>query len=149
MAESHVVMALIDKYAELSGKLRASEQEAVTLRAALAHLDAAIHLFKGDFDVRSIAPRRKYYPNPHFERGGYARISMDILRETTEPLTAREIAKLALERQGVHDPDSGTLERLRPLISGCMAERAKQGRVTVHGESHPKRFSCKLVQQVK
>ncbi len=147
MAESHVVTALIDKYAEISGKLLANESEGITLRAALAHLDAAIHLFKGDYDVRTIAPRRKYTPSPHFERGGYSRVAMDVLREATEPLTAREIARLALERQGIHNPDNSILEKLRPLINGCMNDKQKQGRVTVHSDEYPKRFSavCKTV----
>jgi hypothetical protein len=101
MAEPHVITALVGKYRQLSGKLLVCERDAAAIRADLAHLDAAIRLFKADYDTGSIPPKRPYRPNRLFRKGTLSRNSMEILRPATEPLTAREIVLATLREQGV------------------------------------------------
>ncbi len=119
MAEPHVITALVAKHAELSGRLSAIGKEAENIKAALVHVAAAIHLFSPAYQIGSIIPRKTHKRrNENFSKGGYIRHAMDVLRDAKEPLSVREIARLALERQGVHNPDNKTLEDIRRGLNG-------------------------------
>ncbi|MEN6586130.1 MAG: hypothetical protein ABFE02_08840 [Sulfuricella sp.] len=54
MAETHVVSALVDKYAELSGLILDYQKKIDQMCIAVGHLDASIKLFAPDYDLRSI-----------------------------------------------------------------------------------------------
>lgn len=140
MAEPHVLTALVTKYRELSGKLRACEMDAEKLRLDLSHIDAAIRIFRHDYDTASILPRRPYRRNPHFKKGIFVRTAMEILQEATCPITTRELAKRSLERQDLTMPDKQTIETLQRALNGCLMHRAKDGSV-VMDNSYPKRWA--------
>jgi len=140
MAELHVVTALVEKYRELSGKLKACEKEADKLKVQLSHVDAAIRIFREEFDTGAILPKRLYRRNPHFKKGVFIRSAMDVLREAPEPLSARELARLTLQRQGISEPDNDAIEALRRALNGCLMKRAKDGSVAMHEDTYPKRW---------
>ena len=55
MDGSHAIAALVRKRAELAGEIEAGETRLRTLRASLAHVDATIRLFDGDYPIADIA----------------------------------------------------------------------------------------------
>ena len=57
MAESHVVSALVDKRAELTGQIVRIEQQLGQIRADLVHIDATIRLFAPKLEPETIQPK--------------------------------------------------------------------------------------------
>ena len=55
---------------------------------------------------------KRRQPNPWFKRGTVYRPAVDVLRTTTEPLTAREIAGRVLTAANVANPDKDALADL-------------------------------------
>ncbi len=139
MADPHVLTALIAKYGRLSGQLVACEQEARNIEADLAKLDAVIKLFRADFDVGSIPLKRQYKQNRTFTRGAMVRTALDILRESDKPLSSRELALLALHRQGISNADNALVQLVRNSLTNCLAKKEKVG--SVAGGGYPKRWS--------
>jgi hypothetical protein len=147
MAEPHVLTALVEKYRELSGKLHACEQEVETLRLDLSHIDAAIRVFRHDYDTTSIVPKRHYHRNPHFKKGAFIQAAMDVLQAATCPLTTRELAKQTLERQGISQSNKRFVETLQRTLNDCLMRRATKGTV-VADNSRPRRWKITPVDGV-
>src|SRR5882757_10114656 len=75
MAEPHVIGALRNKRAELSGTLRQLEQQLAGHRANLAHLDATMRLFDPNIRPKDIRPRQQRKHNAWFRQGECLRLS--------------------------------------------------------------------------
>jgi len=104
MAEPHVVTALVDKRAELSGELGKLDERRTAIKAHIANLDAVLRLFRYAGDPAKIKPRRKR--NWIFRRGELQRIVIDIERAATKPLDKHEIAAEIMSRKGwLPDPN--------------------------------------------
>ena len=58
MAESHVVSALVNKRAEVTGIIARTELQLAQLRADLVHLDAAIRSFVPEIEPKAIPAKR-------------------------------------------------------------------------------------------
>jgi len=87
LAESHVLSALKQKRATVSGQIIAAERLIGELRATLVHLDGAMRLFAGDeINPEAIPPK---LPRPiaalptAMPRGDMARMVLDALRQAT------------------------------------------------------------------
>ena len=139
MAEAHVITALVEKYREISGKLVQSEKETKDLKQQLKTISATIRLYRADFKTAGILPKRIYTPNAYFKRGTFHRIVMDVLREANEPLSARELAIRALQRQGI-TPDKETADQFRRPLNAAFVKYAKVGRLLMLTDTFPKRW---------
>lgn len=92
VAETHVISALKEKRAELSGELIAAEKRMVRLRADIDSLDGAIRVFDPTSEpckIRPILRRKKLTSIP---RGQCSRAILNLLRRADGSMTAREIA---------------------------------------------------------
>src|SRR5712671_2699807 len=92
MTDPHVISALREKRAELSGELIAAEKRIVELRDDIDSLDRTIRVFDPTSEPHTIRPilrRKKPTPIP---RGQCSRAILDMLRLAEVPMTAREIA---------------------------------------------------------
>jgi len=98
MAETHVVSALVQKRAELSGELQKLDERRTAIKAHIASLDAVLRLFHYTGDPALIKPRRKR--NWIFRRGELQRMVLDIEREATKPLHKEDIAFEIITRKG-------------------------------------------------
>ncbi len=139
MAEPHVINALVEKYRELSGKLVEVEKQQKEIRQQLKVIDHTIRLYRSDFEVTGIRPKRPYKQNPYFPRGQFYRVVMDILRDAKESMTARELAIEALRRQGI-EPDSDLADQFRRTLNGRLVKYAKAGKIQVNENVFPKRW---------
>jgi hypothetical protein len=116
MAEPHVVAALKDKRAELSGSIADLEKRIGQHRADLLHVDAVLRLFAPEFEPTTILPRAVRRPNSWFKPGELARLVLEVLRTAPAALTVREITGQIMERR--------TAELLRKLVSNALNRQA-------------------------
>ena len=124
MAEPHVVAALKDKRAELSGSIADLEKRIGQRRADLLHVDAVLRLFAPEFEPATILPRTVRRPNSWFKPGELARLVLDVLRTAPAPLSIREITAQVMERRGLDPQDGRTAELLRKLVRNAVNRQA-------------------------
>jgi hypothetical protein len=124
MAESHVVAALKDKRAELSGGIADLEKRIGQHRADLLHVDAVLRLFAPEFEPATIPSKAVRQPSGLFRPGELARMVLDVLRTAPAPLTVREITAQVMESRGLDPQDGRTAELLRKLVRNAVNRQA-------------------------
>ena len=124
MAEPHVVAALKDKRAELSGSIADLEKRIGQHRADLLHVDAVLRLFAPEFEPATILPRAVRRPNSWFKPGELARLVLDVLRTAPAPLSIREITAQVMERRGLDPQDGRMAKLLRKLVRNAVNRQA-------------------------
>jgi hypothetical protein len=122
MAEAHVVAALKDKRAKLSGGIADLEKRIGQQRADLLHVDAVLRLFAPEFEPATIPSKAVRQPSGWFRPGELARMVLDVLR--TAPLSVREITAQVMERRGLDPQDGRTAELLRKLVRNAVNRQA-------------------------
>src|SRR3954468_6277395 len=124
MAEPHVVAALKDKRAELSGSIADLEKRIGQHRADLLHVDAVLRLFAPEFEPSTILPRAVRRPNSWFKPGELARLVLEVLRTAPAAMSVREITAQVMERRGLDPQDGRTAELLRKLVRNAVNRQA-------------------------
>ncbi|MGF7213813.1 hypothetical protein GGE65_008465 [Skermanella aerolata] len=124
MAEPHVVAALKDKRAELSGSIANLEKRIGQHRADLLHVDAVLRLFAPEFEPATIPPRAVRRPNSWFKPGELARLLLEVLRTAPAALSVREITVQVMARRVLDPEDARTVELLRKLVSNALNRQA-------------------------
>jgi hypothetical protein len=125
MAELHVIGALLNKRAELTGILRQLEQQLVQQRADLAHLDATMRLFDPEIRPNDIRPKQPRARNVWFRPGECLRLIYDALREATQPVTTRELTERIMGVKAMVAADDHRRELVQKTLLGSL-NRAKQ-----------------------
>jgi hypothetical protein len=124
MAEAHVVAALKDKRAKLSGGIADLEKRIGQHRADLLHVDAVLRLFAPEFEPATIPSKAVRQPSGLFRPGELARMVLDVLRTAPAPLSIREITAQVMERRGLDPQDGRTAELLRKLVRNAVNRQA-------------------------
>ena len=106
MAESHVLSALKDKRAELSGYIQDLESRARKMKMRLVHLDATIAMYAADFDPKTVRPRVPRPLKGPFERGELARLCLEELRQAKTPPTVEAMASRLIASKGFPATDA-------------------------------------------
>ncbi|MDP1774696.1 MAG: hypothetical protein Q8L15_20710 [Methylobacter sp.] len=101
MAESHIISGLVSKRSELAGLVQHYQVEISRITGDLNHIDATIKLFAPEFDLRTLRAKEHRERNQYFKHGECPRITLDILRESGDALTSRQIAADMLRRKGL------------------------------------------------
>jgi len=122
MAESHVIAALKDKRAELSGGIADLEKRIGQHRADLLHVDAVLRLFAPEFEPAAIPPKAVRQPSGWFRPGELARMVLDVLAPA--PLSIREITGQVMKRRGLDPQDGRMAELLRRLVRNAVNRQA-------------------------
>jgi hypothetical protein len=138
MADNQLVCGLKAKYAELLGQLEQCERRAEALRSEMAHVEATLRMFQGDWTPDTATGKRPYRPSRWSRRHQGTRLALTILREADKPLTTNEIALELLQRSGM-PVDRDGIERTTALLRSALTKRIGQG-VVCH-EGYPKRWS--------
>lgn len=121
MAETHVISALTAKRAELDGELRQAEKRIIQLRADLESLDNTIRVFDPDAVPQKIRPVVKRKPPVHFRHGEFSRVILGILRQSSNPMTAREIAAKIASDYRIDVDSRHAMDRLIAKVRGVLA----------------------------
>ncbi len=107
MGEPHVVRALREKRAEISGAILELEKRMSQHRADLVHLDATLRLFAPELEPESIAPKKPLAARSHdFATGELTRRCLEALRMAEGcVVAAEEIAGAAMRDKGLDPQD--------------------------------------------
>jgi hypothetical protein len=124
MVEPHVVAALKDERAELSGNIADLEKRIGQHRADLLHVDGVLRLFAPEFEPATILPKAVHRPNSWFKPGELARLVLEVLRTAPAALSVREITVQVIKRRGLDPQDARTAELLRKLVSNALNRQA-------------------------
>jgi hypothetical protein len=131
---------LVQLHAELAGKIIDNEKQAHKLREDMKHVEAVIKLMEPDYNINTIAVRRKE-SNRFFKRGTIFRSAVDIMRRAERPLTCREIVEALLAAKGIEKP---TLKDYRTLVGGVQSSlRNHDGKTIVSDGLMPARWTIK------
>jgi hypothetical protein len=130
MGEPHVVSALRDKRAELSGLILDLEKRIGQTRADLVYVDAVLRLF-GETEPAVIAPKKPAPArSPYFADGELSRRCLDGLRRAEEdPIAAHDIAVQAMRDKGLDTNDIKTRSDFIRRILWALGRLKDQGHV--------------------
>ena len=123
MTDPHVISALREKRAELSGELIAAEKRIVQLRADISSLDGAIRVFDPTAEPDKIRPILRRKKPMLIPRGQCSRAVLDMLRHADSPMTAREIAAQLAARYQI---DSSNMDAIKALVAKVRNSLARQ-----------------------
>jgi hypothetical protein len=125
---------------KLALELKASEKNSARVRVALSHVEAVITMLEPGSPMAALANARRRNKVLTFRRGEPTKLTFQILREASEPLTVREIAERMFRIGGRADPDERSLFHLRHAVRNVL--RAHKGKtVTVSEGVWPERWA--------
>lgn len=105
----HVLSGLVQRRAEMAGRITGLQTELHQLQADLACLDAVIRQFDPEYEIAAIRPKYRKAPTPG-EFGAMGRTVLDILRRVARPVSTPEIAKQMIAERGL-DPTDRAMRR--------------------------------------
>jgi hypothetical protein len=127
MAESHVVSALVDKRAEIAGRIRQMEQQLGQFRADLMHVDAAIRLFAPELEPRTIRAKAIHRSDGWFGLGEIRRLVLDVLRGAIRPLRTPELVAAVMAAKGFDPADRASFIKVQWKVGATLRRLAKRG----------------------
>jgi hypothetical protein len=89
-----------------------------------------------------VKPSKPFVHKSPVEIGQIAKLTLDILRESPKPLTAREIARKVLEMKDMADPSRADLDRTANSVNASL--RQKLGVVVTHDGGYPQRWKISV-----
>jgi hypothetical protein len=123
MADPHVISALREKRAELSGELIAAEKRILQLREDIASIDRTIRVFDPTAEPHTIRPVLRRKRPTLIPRGQCSRAVLDLLRHADVPMTAREIAAQLAARYQIDAGDRGAMKTLVAKVRNTLARQ--------------------------
>jgi hypothetical protein len=122
-----VVSGLIKRRAELAGDIEKAHESIRRMIADLENLDATILQFEPGFKIETIKPKSFRPPKDWANRGEMTRIVLSILRQATEPLTARDIAFQLLTERALNRDDQRLLRVMRSRVACALRLQREKG----------------------
>ena len=138
MKHKLAIYALVRLHADIAGKIKAARQETKKLKTDLRHVQAVIHLFEPDFNLKSIIPRRRQLRNGYFKRRECLLLALDVLRNSERPMSARQIALTIIERRHI-EPCERVIRTTTNTI--FMALKHRKGKSVMAHDGMPVRWS--------
>ena len=130
MADPHIISALREKRAIVSGLIEKLERKLEQHRADLTHIDGVLRLFQPDRDPDEIKPRRTYAKRTrYFARNELARLCMDTLRDTRKLITTDEITAQVIAAKGFETADATLRVAIRDQLLTVLRAARKRGTV--------------------
>jgi hypothetical protein len=123
------------KRAEISGHIHDLEKRIARQRANLANLDATIKLFSPGTNPDAIPPKRVYRRTRYFAHNELSRLTQDVLRTASGPLTSAEIAAVVMQAKGMPSGDEAFREIVASRALTVLRRHAKRGAVVKSGAS--------------
>lgn len=121
------------------GALERAER-AIEIREHLVHIAYVIRLYIPDWDSATAEPIRPHSKQSVAPPGGWGEATLDVLRETEEPLAISEIIAAICERYEIDYSSVKLREQYRPVINGVLKRLSG---VVVADESEPRRWALR------
>lgn len=119
----NTIAGLVEKRKELSALRSKYQAEIKKLTVDIDHIEASIRLFEQE------TPNLPFYMTAHrAEKGTVKRFVLSALRQSSEPLTSRQITSLWLADRGL-DANHETYLVIRKRIGACIKTCVNQGLV--------------------
>src|ERR1700678_3266547 len=100
MGESFILPALQRKRAYLQGEIEAKECQLGCLRDDLETIDRMLRLIDSGTNPSTIKGIRPHRYMEAFNQGDQTRLIFEVLRDSVEPMSAREMAQAIAHRKG-------------------------------------------------
>ena len=133
MAEPHVIAALVKRRSDLTGEIEHSQRHTRKLLEDLEHLDATIRQFDPDYKLEEIRPKGFRPPSDWASRGEMSRVVLGMLRQTSEPMTTRDVALAIMKRRGLNTADDKLVRKMTKRAG--VALRAQRNNGLVHSQN--------------
>jgi hypothetical protein len=124
---SFVIAGLVKRRAELAGDIEKAHEALRAMVLDLENLDATILQFDPDFKVETIKPKAFRPPKDWSNRGQMTRICLSILRQATEPLTARDVALQLLTERALNREDQKLLRLMTKRVGVALRGQREKG----------------------
>jgi hypothetical protein len=124
----NTLAGLIDKRAEIAGKIAPARADLRQLIIDLDHIDAAIRIFDPTFDPDGIKPKR-YPVGQVVYRGDLVRVVLSLLREAPGPLTTKDIARHVMVERGMNTADDALLKVMTRRTGASLRHYRERGSV--------------------
>lgn len=122
-----VLSGLVKRRAQLAGDIEKAHECLRKMVLDLENLDATILQFDPDFRVESVRPKAFRPPKDWANRGEMTRIVLSILRQASEPLTARDIAYQLLTERALNREDQKLLRVMRSRVACALRIQREKG----------------------
>lgn len=133
MSESYVVTGLVAIRAELTGQIEHFQSQIRQISMELDHLDATLLLFNPDYNLLSIKPKGIRSTNPWFLKGEISRLTLEILRTATAPVSTCDITDALIVRKSIAIEGTKERDRLIKSLLGALQQMRKRGVVEIAG----------------
>jgi hypothetical protein len=127
----NTVAGLVAKHAELTALREKYRAEIKKLTVDIDHLDAAIRLFDPNADTSAI---KENVTKHRAQKGSVKRFVLNTLRESSEPITSRQITELWVADRGLV-ADEATYTTIRKRIGACIKTCVNQGLIEDCGQT--------------
>lgn len=138
MAESHVISALVAKYAELQGRIKSYQEAIKEARDEISTISKSIKIFDSNYDLRKIAPKKTR--ERYFKHKELTKLVIEYIK-SNDNVDINELTGYAMKikalPQELHKSIYGgiytVLENLarQDVIECCIANDAKRYRIKV------------------
>ena len=124
----NLLNGLVQKRAEIAGRIEANQEELRKLITDLDAVEATIRVFEPGIDMDEVYPRPVPPRHASF-KGEVTRIVYKALRESTEPLTSRQIAVVMMRERGLNTDDAELRVLMTTRVGACLAAKREQQKV--------------------
>ena len=124
-----VISGLVQRRAKLAGDIENTHTKLRQLVLDLENLDSTILQFEPDYQVEAIRPKAFRPPKDWANRGEMTRIVLSILRQSTEPLTTRDIALQMLIERALDKSDKRLLRLMSKRVGVALRNQRINGAV--------------------
>ncbi len=129
MAQKAALNGLIEKRAEIAGRIDVMQREMRDLVAQISHIDAAIRIFDPSVDLGDIKP--KLPPRFHAFKGEVSRLILNALRETGKPLPVSDLTLFVAAGRAINPDDKPFMRTLSRRVGACLRNLRKKNLVVM------------------
>ncbi len=109
MGHTYAISGLVNKRAEMAGKIEYHQKEIERLRQGLYQVDAAIRLFDPNYRTRSIKSKEYRRYSRIFKKGECYRSCLEALRRADSELSTTLIAEIIMHGKGLEREQQSTI----------------------------------------
>jgi hypothetical protein len=123
------VSGLLRKRAEMAGQVSATQAHLSALITGLAHIDAAIRIFKPGIELDDLPVSLPATPYSG-ARGDTGRIMLDELRKANHPLSTFDLAERVMLSRGLDPTDRVVFKLIARRTGDALGKMRTKGMVT-------------------